>query len=145
MNRQTAIITLALATLVSASCTHAGGWASGTAWMRNESSETADVSIAFAGRGFLGRTDVRDFKVPPWQEGWCRYLGIGINPGEATISVSGPSVPFPITTKVTVPAPPDDSVSILIDARGEVHFGTGESPPHDTPCLGYGQALPDSP
>ena len=142
MNRQTAVVVLALVVLVVGSCTHAGGWGSGSAWMRNESSETVDVSIAFPGQGFLGGTDARVFQVPPWREGWCHSLGRGINAGEATISVSGPSVLFPITTKITVPSPPDDKISVLIDAAGEVHFSIGEPPSEDAPCFGYGQELP---
>lgn len=142
MNRQTALIALALTAVVVASCTRAGGWGSGTAWMRNESTETVEVSINYGGQGFLGEDDQLVLDVPPWREGWCDALGRGINPGEATISVSGPSVPFPITTTITVSSPPDDNISVLIDASGEVHFSIAKPPPQDGPCFGYGQELP---
>jgi len=115
--------------------------------MRNESSETVEVSIAFQGQGLFGGTDARVFEAPPWREGWCHSLGHGINAGEATVSVSGPSVSFPITTTITVSgSPPDDKISVLIDAAGEVHFSVAAPPPQDGPCSGYGQELPtDSP
>lgn len=143
MNRQMALVSLALVAMVVASCTHAGGWGSGSAWMRNESTETVEVSINYRGQGFLGGDDQLVLEVQPWREGWCYALGRGINPGEATISVSGPSVPFPIATTITVPSPPDDNISVLIDAAGEVHFSIAEPPPTDGPCSGYGQ-LPTS-
>lgn len=141
MKRRTAPVMLALAALVVAGCM-GGRWNRGSAWLRNESSEPVEVSIAYIGQGFLGGTDQMVLDVPPWREGWCHALGRGINPGDVTISVSGPSVPLPITTTITVPKPPDDQISVLVDASGEVHFSIEAPPPEDAPCFGYGQGFP---
>lgn len=128
MNRQTAVAGLFVIAVIVGSCT-GGRWNRGSAWIRNESGESVEVSINYRGQGFLGGDDQLVLNVPPWREGWCNALGRGINPGEATISVRGPSVPFPITTTITVPSAPDDNISVLVDAAGEVHFGIAEPPP----------------
>jgi hypothetical protein len=134
-----------LAAIVFASCIGGPGNA-GVAWLRNESSQPVGVSIDHASHSFLGGTEHLVLGVPPWQEGWCYALGYGINAGSVTISVSGPSVPFPTSTTITVPTTPQTDVTALIDSTGAVHFTNGAPQPDKAACEGYQQVVPtDSP
>jgi hypothetical protein len=111
--------------------------------LRNESSESVEVTIdQTSNHGIIGGTDHIVLTVPPWQEGWCYALGAGLYAGPVTISVSGPSVPFPISTTVTVPATPPTHMIGLVDSTGTVRFADGTPPPEKGPCDGYGQVEP---
>ena len=138
-------MTSTLVAFVGASCIGGPGNA-GIAWLRNESSEPVAVSIDDPGHTFLGATRHAIFVVPRWQKGWCAALGSGINAGSVTISVSGPSVPFPTLTTITVPVTPQTDVTVLINATGEVRFTNGAPPPDKVACKEYHVVVPtDSP
>ena len=139
------LVTSTLVAFVGASCIGGPGNA-GIAWLRNESSEPVAVSIDDPGHNFLGATRHAIFVVPRWQKGWCAALGSGINAGSVTISVSGPSVPFPTLTTITVPVTPQTDVTVLINATGEVRFTNGAPPPDKVACKEYHVVVPtDSP
>ena len=89
----------------------------------------------------FGGTALITFDIPPWEEGWCAASGYGINAGSVTIDVSGPSVPFPISSTNTVPDSPATNVRVLFDAEGDVHFDCG-APTDTQPCHGYPELAP---
>jgi len=132
-----------LATVVVAGCIGGPGNA-GVAWIRNESSDPVDVSIDYPSHGLFGGTDHLSLGLPPWQQGWCYAFGYGINAGSVTISVKGPSVPFPTSTTISVPNTPSTDITVLVDSSGEVHFGKAAPPPEKGACEGYHQLVPTS-
>ncbi len=143
MRLRAAPAALVLGALVAASCIGGPGNA-GTAWLRNESSQPVEVSIDFPSHGYLGGTNHLAIHLLPWQKGWCYALGEGVNPGSVTIAVSGPSMAFPISTTITVPASPFTDIGVLVDSAAEVHFSKAAPPPENAPCEGYPQILPSS-
>jgi hypothetical protein len=135
-----------LSAVLVASCIGGPGNA-GVAWLRNESGQTVSVVIEQPSHGGLsgivGGIDRIKIDVPPWQDGWCDALGRGINGGSVTISVTGASVPFPISSTFNETGDPPRDVMVIVDATGQVRF-TRDSPSGEQPCLGYPEAVPSA-
>ena len=135
---------LLLASVLVSACRASSGTA-GVAWLRDESAEPINVSIDQPSHGLFGGTDHIALGLPPWQKGWCYALGYGINAGSVTISVEGPSVPFPISTTFSVPATPPTDITVVVDSKGEVHFSRAAPLPEKGGCVGYHEVVPTSP
>ena len=103
--------------------------------LRNDSTQPVTVSVETPPGQLLSSSRQVSLQLPPWHAGLCPYAGLSVMVLPISVTVSGPGVVGPATTKVS-PNPPD-VVFVLVDASGKVAFRTAREPVQSSACDPY--------